>query len=254
MRKRAAFTIVQNESVFLPLWLDYYGRYFDHADIYVLDHDSDDGSTAEIGSRCNLLRVYREKSFDHAWLKDTVAAFQAFLLQSYEKVLFAEADEFVLADPSQYSGLDDYIERCSERVARCAGFNIVHYPGEEPRLQFDKPVLAQRKYWHASDLYCKPLLSTVPLSWALGFHEDPSLPDLRADPNLLLVHLHRIDYDSCLAHHRSTAARRWNECDVEAKYGIQNRLVEEEAFNAWFFGGTDDGQRELIPERLKNLL
>src|SRR5580704_6832116 len=100
MRKRAAFTIVQNEPVFLPVWLQYYGRYFDRTDLYVLDHDSDDGSTAGVGERSNLLRVHRDKSFDHAWLAGTVAAFQAFLLRSYERVLFAETDEIVVADPS----------------------------------------------------------------------------------------------------------------------------------------------------------
>lgn len=254
MRKRAAFTIVQNEPVFLPLWLEYYGRYFDGSDIYVLDHDSADGSTERLGTRCQLLRVHREKSFDHAWLRSTVAAFQAFLLQSYESVLFTEADEFVLADPSSYSGLDDYVERCRNRVARCAGFHVVHYPAEEPALHFDKPILEQRKYWHASRMYSKPLLSTIPLSWCLGFHDDPSLSDLQPDPNLLLVHLHRVDYGSCLAHHRETAARNWNEHDVQANYGVQNRLVEEEAFSAWFFRGCDDGQRELIPQHLKKLL
>ena len=104
MRRRAAFTIVQNEPVFLPLWLQYYGRYFDRSDLYVLDHGTTDASTNEINSSCNVLRVHREKSFDHAWLRSTVATFQAFLLQSYERVLFAEADEFIVADPCSYSG------------------------------------------------------------------------------------------------------------------------------------------------------
>jgi Glycosyl transferase family 2 len=254
MRKRAVFTIVQNEPVFLPLWLQYYSRYFDRSDIYVLDHDTSDASTEGIGSRCNLLSVHREKSFDHAWLRSTVAAFQVSLLQSYETVLFAEADEFVLADPRSYTGLDDYIERLPNQVGRCTGFEVVHYPDEEPSLRFDQPVLAQRRYWHSSRWYCKPLLSTVPLSWSIGFHFDPAFPDLQPDPSLVLVHLHRVDYESCRARHRGTAARNWNEYDVQAGYGRQNRFVEGEAFDTWFFGGFDDGERELIPETIKNLL
>jgi hypothetical protein len=255
MRKRAAFTIVQNESVFLPLWLQYYERYFDRIDLYVLDHNSDDGSTAAVGARCNLLRVHREKSFDHEWLNGTVTAFQAFLLRSYERVLFAESDEIVVADPALYVGLDDYIERCHNQVARCTGFEVVHYPDEEPALHFDRPILAQRQYWHASRMYCKPLLSAVPMSWSLGFHEAPGFPDLRPDPNLVLVHLHRIDYDSCVAHHRATAARNWSEHDAQAGYGLQNRLVEgDDAFKTWFFRGLDNSARERIPEHLKTLL
>jgi Glycosyl transferase family 2 len=254
MRKCAAFTIVQNEPAFLPIWLGYYGRYFDSTDIYVLDHDSDDGSTQKLDTRCKLLPVHRTKSFDHAWLRKTVSAFQAFLLQSYDSVLFAEADEFILADPRAYSGLDDYIGQFQDRVARCTGFEVVHYPDEEPALRFDRPILAQRSYWHASRLYCKPLLSTVPLSWSVGFHEDPTLPDIQPDPNLALVHLHRVDYEYCLEHHRETAARNWNEDDVQARWGWHNRLEEGDAFHAWFFRGENNGERELIPQHLKALL
>jgi hypothetical protein len=255
MRKRAAFTIVQNEPLFLPLWLQYYGRYFDQADLYVLDHNSDDGSTAEVGTRCNLLRVHRDKSFDHAWLNATVTAFQTFLLQSYQRVLFAEADEIVVAEPTEYDGLDDYIERCPHPVARCTGFEVVHYPDEEPPLHFDRPVLAQRHYWHASGVYSKPLLSAVPMSWSLGFHEAIAFPDLRPDPGLFLVHLHRIDYGACAARHRATAARNWNERDIRDRLGMHNRLVEEdEAFKSWFFRGEDNTHRVRIPERLKMLL
>ena len=42
---RAVLTMVYNESVFLPIWLRYYSRFFAPEDIYVLDHQSDDGST-----------------------------------------------------------------------------------------------------------------------------------------------------------------------------------------------------------------
>lgn len=91
MRNRAVFTIVQNEPVFLPLWLRYYGRYFEPCDIYVLDHDSIDRSTEGVDARYNLLGVHRDESFDHEWLKNTVAAFQTFLLHSYENVLFARS-------------------------------------------------------------------------------------------------------------------------------------------------------------------
>ena len=44
-KKCAVFTIVKNENYFLPIWLKHYKRYFDNSDIYVLDHQSNDGST-----------------------------------------------------------------------------------------------------------------------------------------------------------------------------------------------------------------
>lgn len=254
MRARAAFTIVQNESVFLPLWLQYYQRYFDHSDIYVLDHETTDGSTDGLAGRCHHLRVHRDRSFDHAWLNGTVTAFQSFLLRSYAAVLFSEADEFVVADPAESPGLDRYIERFTGRVARCTGFEVVHDPAEEPSLQFEQPILPQRKYWQRSPMYSKPLIAREPVQWTLGFHEAASHPDIQPDPGLLLVHLHRVDYGYCVARHRATASRNWNEQDVQANYGFQNRLVEGDAFETWFVRGLDNRERELIPDHLKAVL
>jgi hypothetical protein len=254
VRARAAFTIVQNEAVFLPIWLRYYRRYFDRSDLYVLDHASDDGSTANIGEHCIPLRVHRDKSFDHAWLKGTVSAFQAFLLRSYERVLFAEADEFVVADPTIYAGLGDYNGRCRAPLACCTGFEVVHYPDEEPPLRFDRPILAQRKYWHPSRDYSKPLLASVPTSWCIGFHRSLDCPDLQPDRHLFLVHLHRVDYGTCAARHRATAARDWNEEDVRRGRGFQNRLVEgDAAFEKWYFG-EGNTSRKHIPDRLRSVL
>src|SRR5436190_17272313 len=48
-RRRAALTMVQNEAVFLPIWLRYYSRFFGPDDLYVLDHDTSDGSTDRDG-------------------------------------------------------------------------------------------------------------------------------------------------------------------------------------------------------------
>ena len=251
-RARAAFTIAQNEPVMLPLWLKYYGRYFDPDDLYVLDHDSTDGSTAGLDG-CHVVPVHRQ-AFDHHWLKSTVELFQAFLLRSYDAVLFAEADEFVLADPRQYTGLDDYIARLARPSARCAGFNVVHQP-EEPSLRFDAPLLAQRRCWHASLLYSKRLLSRIPLHWSEGFHLEYSAPDDPPDPGLLLVHLHRVDYDTCLARHRAAAARDWKEDDVLRGLGAQNQIVESHEFDEWFYRGADlDAPRELIPEHIRTVL
>jgi hypothetical protein len=252
-RARAAFTIAQNEPVMLPLWLSYYGRYFDPDDLYVLDHDSSDGSTEGLEGRCRVVRVHQQ-TCDHHWLKSTVELFQAFLLRSYDTVLFTDSDEFVIADPRRYAGLDDYIARLARPAARCAGFNVVHQP-DEPPLRFDAPLLAQRRCWHASLLYSKRLLSQIPLRWADGFHLEYSAPDDPPDPELLLVHLHRVDYDVCLARHRAASARDWKEADILDGLGMQNRITEPEEFEEWFRRGPElNSPRELIPEHIRPLL
>lgn len=253
-RPLAAFTIVKDEPIMLPLWLAYYGRDFDPADLYVLDHESGDGSTAAVSDRCRVIPVHREVAFDHRWLRDTVEAFQSFLLRSYQTVLFAEVDEFLVADPRFYRGLSDYIHKLDRPAARCAGFNVVHQP-DEPALRFDAPILAQRTVWHPSLRYNKRLLGRVPFRWTEGFHEELNVPDDPPDPGLVLVHLHRVDYDWCLARHRASAARKWSEVDIARGDGAQNRIAELGAFEEWFRSGPDlDSPPEFIPQHIRGVL
>lgn len=255
--RRAVFTIVKNEPRFLPLWLDYYGRHFDPSDIYVLDHGTTDGSTEGLEGTCEIVDVHREVSFDHAWLKGTVEDFQAFLLRSYDAVLFAEADEFVVPDPARYSGLGSYIEQLRAPAATCTGYTVIHYPDDEPPLDFDQPLLRQRSYWHpARRWYSKRLLARIPLTWTYGFHDELNARSIEPDADLYLIHLHRIDYDYCLARHKAARAREWYRPDRERDFGRQYWTVEPEEFRKWFFDGYDiEGtERELIPDRIREAL
>lgn len=253
-RRAAAFTIAQNEPVMLPLWVKYYGRHFAAEDLYVLDHESTDTSVENVAAGCGVIPIHCSASFDHRWLRGTVEAFQAFLLHSYETVLFAEADEFVVTDPRHYAGLADYIKRLNRPAARCAGFNLVHQP-EEPPIDLDEPILAQRSTWHASRQYSKRLLSRVPLAWSEGFHDEYNAPDDPPDPALMLVHLHRVDYERCLARHRDTAGRNWSTNDIAREDGWQNRVAGDQDFDRWFHHGPDlDAPGERIPEHLRTAL
>jgi Glycosyl transferase family 2 len=254
--RRAVFTIAQNEPRFLPLWLDYYRRHFDAPDIYVLDHDSTDGTIDSVADSCNVVAVHRAQSFDHVWLMGTVEDFFSFLLRSYDTVLFAEADELIVPDPSRYPDLGAYIESLREPAACCTGYNVVQYPEEAP-LRFDEPVLRQRRYWHPSpQWYSKRLLAKIPLSWNIGFHEEYNAAAVRPDPDLYLIHLHRVDYDYCLARHRAAARREWPEDDLQLNLGWHQRVVEPEEFRNWFFHGEDlEGtEREMIPDRVRDVL
>ena len=252
--RRAAFTIAQNESTFLPLWVSFYRRHFDAADLYVLDHESTDGSGEGIVGQCNVLQVHRDKTFDHVWLKGTVEDFFSFLLRSYPAVLFTDVDEFIVADPDRYADLGTYIDNMEGPAACCSGYNVVQYP-DEPSLRFDQPVLRQRRFWHPSpEWYSKRLLGRIPLSWNVGLHQEYNAPSALPDPDLRLVHLHRVDYDHCLARHRAVSSREWPEQDLKLGLNSQARVVEPEEFHEWYFHGVDlEGtERELIPERFRD--
>ena len=49
MKDCAVFTIVKNEKLFLPIWIKHYKKFFDNYDIYILDHESNDDSTKNLG-------------------------------------------------------------------------------------------------------------------------------------------------------------------------------------------------------------
>ena len=110
-RPGAVVTIVQDEPVFLPIWLRYYSRFYGQDDLYVLDHGSTDGSTDGPG----FVRVpLSHPTHDVAWMRDMMQRQQHELLESYRTVICVDVDEIVAPDPTQGT-LADY-----ERSARIA--------------------------------------------------------------------------------------------------------------------------------------
>lgn len=224
-KRKAVFTIVKNEKVILPLWLKYYSKFFQPEDIYVLDHQSTDGSTD--GLACNIKIVHSDFAFDHVWLNRVVCDFQIELLREYTTVLFVEADEFVF----HKDGLDTYIDNLKIASSRCVGFELQHVTDKELPLNLGRPVLEQRSFWYQNPEYCKTLISKVPIHWNLGFHECDNHG--RLDSDLYLVHLHRFDFDIANQKNMARAMMKWNKFDLDNGLGFQNRIVGEQ-FRQWF--------------------
>jgi Glycosyl transferase family 2 len=261
-RRGAVFTIQQNEKKFLPVWYKYYLKHFSVGDIFILDHNSNDDTTNETlrhiydwGS--HVVPVTRAESFNHTWLRDTVEAFQRFLLQSYDCVLFAECDEIIATDPT--SDTIPSLQVLIEKFSRSPGIDFMQFDGTEvmqgpgeKAINWDDPLLAQRRWWAKSQLYSKVLLSKVPLYWGLGFHllRDTEQADRVRDVfnGLRLLHLHRLDFNYCLERHRSNIARRWAAEDLQTGRGFQNRIVNEEDLKRWFYHPETMGGDKLIPQ------
>jgi hypothetical protein len=88
-KRRAVVTMVHNEPVFLPIWLEYYSRFFRPEDIHVLDNDSTDGSTDGNG----FVRIPAPRDrVDAVWTAGTIGALQHELLESYDVVLVCDVD------------------------------------------------------------------------------------------------------------------------------------------------------------------
>ncbi|MEK6326339.1 MAG: glycosyltransferase family 2 protein [Actinomycetota bacterium] len=240
-KRRAILTIVQNEAVFLPIWLRYYSRFFASDDIYVLDHESTDGSTSGGG----FVRIpVTHETVDHTWMVRTIEAHQHELLQRYDMVLTTDVDEIVAPNP-EWGTLGQYLDRFDEEWINCLGYEVLHLKDREGPFRMDRPILEQRGYWFANSAYDKPALASVPMTWEPGFHMR-SDRRLSLDPDLYLIHLHRLDYDICLARHRWRRERSWNQRDLTAGWAVHNLIADEEEFKRWFY--EDDNWKSALDE------
>jgi hypothetical protein len=242
-RKRAVITIVHNERVFLPIWLRHYSHHFAPDDIYVLDNETTDGST----SRGGFVRLpVSHDRVDHVWMAHMIEELQHELLARYDMVLVTDVDEIVVPGP-EFGTLGEYLDRFNEEFVNCLGYEILHLRDTEPPFDPTRPILEQRGYWFVNPLYEKPALATVPMKWKPGFHarEDESFV---IDPDLYMIHLHRMDYWICQERHRLRNERCWDQRDLESGWAEHNRIAADEEFQRWFYGAIASEEREMAIE------
>lgn len=230
----AAVTMVHNEPEFLPLWLAHYGRELGRDNLYVVDHGSDDGSTAAVGP--NLIRRPRG-AFDEVARATFVARLQATLLTDYDAVIYADCDEFLVADPAASVGLADLVaHRCGDCLT-AVGLDVLHRPGREAPIDLGRPILGQRALVRFRSDYCKTLVSRVPLRWSVGFHACDRVP--RIEPDLVLFHLKYLDRDLCARIHARRRGVTWAPEMLAADVGWSWRLGFD-AIEAAHFADPDE--------------
>lgn len=235
-RKCALFVMVQNENVFLPIWLKYYTKFFHADDLFVLDHRSEDGSVDRCAAKYSFRRIRLEYpfSFDHLWFRFVANAMQEKLLKYYEYVIFTDVDEIIIPDPDYYSGLDEYIMKLKKKYVRCTGYELINMKEKEKPYESEKSVLSQRDYWYRTPFYDKTLISSQMLNWTIGFHRVKQIIK-NHDKKLLLVHLHKLDYDLCWNKSLERSKLEWSQEELNANRGWQNRITDPEKFNEYFY-------------------
>lgn len=231
-RRRAVITIVRNEPEFFPIWLTYYSQFFAADDIYVLDHDTTDGSTSGTG----FVRIpVVHPTFDINWLLGQVTELQHRLLADYDVVVVCDVDEIIAPDPASATpDLGTYLDRFDESFVNCIGFQVLHQPDTEPPIDLTQPLLAQRGWWYRDPLYDKPLIATTPMQWIGGFHRRTDRVN-NFDPDLRLIHLHHLDIERCSSRHVSRANFVHAERDMESGVNSHNRISDRAEFDDWFF-------------------
>ena len=84
----------------------------------------------------------------------------------------------------------------------------------------------------------------------MGFHgrEDERL---NIDPDLRLIHLHRMDYEICRERHQRYRSRGFRRRDREEGWGTHNLITADDEFDEWFYAGSCfQGPHEVVVERI----
>ncbi|MDP5238964.1 SEC-C metal-binding domain-containing protein [Uliginosibacterium sp. 31-16] len=192
MKKTAVFTMVYNESLFLPIWLQHYGSIFGLENCFVLDDGSNDGSTGDRRIR-NLISKKRSE-FDEDDRARLISSLHTELLADYEQVIYTDTDELIAVDPALGVDLAAYLATQDATHFTPVGFDVIHRAATEPDLVLTGKLFEQRSYLRFRKDYCKTLISRIPLRWSVGFHY-ASLPP-NYDRNLYLFHLRAVDRES----------------------------------------------------------
>lgn len=226
----ALFTIAQDETDSLRLWLTHHRTYAPTADLYVLDHDSAGDAALVLqdaqADGVTVVPVKHDISFDYDWLARTAEDFAAFLLRSYGAAGFCEVDELLWPRPgNDCATLEQVLHWRIGPFFRAEGWCVVHHHPEEPALQLNRPLLAQRRHWYCSRRYSKICLFRRPVYWKNGFHEAHNVPAaLEPDPLLMCLHLHQADYALALRRHQRNAGRMWDARFRTSELGAHQRL------------------------------
>ena len=182
----AAVTMVYNEPIWARVWARHYAREVGAEHCLVLDHGSDDGSTADLGVRVErMARSVLDEDGRARLMSDCVAM----LLRRYDVVVHSDADELLVADPRRYADLRAYAAEARE-VVTAVGLDVLHLPDEEPALDVSQPLGAQRSWVRFSAAMCKPALVRRAVRWTPGFH---SCDAPREIGPLYLLHLRYAD-------------------------------------------------------------
>ena len=227
MKRAAVFTLGRDEVFHLPQWITYYSRHFDSSDMYVLDHQSTEPAVVAAldDFAGNVVTVKNDVVFNHDWLLETVHGKQRELLERYEYVLYTDTDEIVIPATGT---LREFIERADQPAYRCTGYEIV---GDQ---------------MHRSGMYDKTLMSSHPLTWDYGYHT--AQPGIDPSGELVLYHLHRMDFDQAWAKNLRWAAQSWDAEAVARGHSIQNQITDADRFSEWFYRTNGQQLQPLTPQ------
>lgn len=216
-------TMARDEAEMLPRWVRHYSAQVGIENLVVLDDNSTDGSTDDLGCTVHRLPQLPGPGYEGVRMQ-LLSGLASGFLALYDYVVFVDADEFLLPDPTKHADLPSFLATRRDReVVAPVALNVVHVASLEEPLKADEPVLGQRRFAKFAPLMCKPQVKRVPAAWKWASHgiEAP----FEIDPELYMVHLKFADRDALrrVAAHR----RALVEADGRAIKSSWSREAEE---------------------------
>jgi hypothetical protein len=146
------------------------------------------------------------------------STFQRFLLSQYRWTIHVDADE-ILVHAKGWDYLKENLRnRNDEVIIKAArGFDLVQDIGREPALDLSEPISLQRRRMAPARLYAKPVLSSMPTTWRIGFHRVLEERAVVEDADLWLIHLSYVDIGLHLE-----KSQKWGKMDVLEKEWLMN--------------------------------
>ena len=205
----AVFSVCRNESKFLPIWLKYYSKIFGLENIFLFDDNSSDGCFDGVELiNYELIKLGRDPKVERFGVHDYNTLWQFIvekyieLLKIYKWVIHVDIDDFIVPNPEKYNDLKHYIDSNKRDYFRCTAYEILHNRLNEKSIDWNKQIIKQRTTWirisnlDKTCIVSKRLDLHGPGSWVIGNHYAYGKELENPDSDLLLIHLHRIDYDN----------------------------------------------------------
>ena len=168
MTKRVAvITDAMASDYFFPYWHRYYASQFGAENLHVVTY-------AGLGPAFTDFTLGRLEAlpslYDDTQRPLHIAARVAELLKTHDVVLRCDVDEFLVPDPRKHASLAAYVEGNTLPYVTARGVDLVEVEEDPPLILDGRPLLEQRRWGVRTASLSKTALTTVPLTWAPGFH------------------------------------------------------------------------------------